>query len=800
MIPQSITGALLLCTALTTAIHSAAQTQAQTQDSSQSACASGTTCRQADQLDWVPYANLPLALRSPRALHCEGTYFDPLADLDTSDDPGDDDILAHASASEMQGDTVRLSGDVLLNQGYRQLRGDRARYNAALGTGTLAGSVELREPGILLRGDSAWMNGNTGEAILDNGQFVIHSEHIRGEAQKITRRKDDIIELLSARYSYCPPVAEVWALHAEQLELNMDEGVGTARKAKISIGDVPVFYLPYIKFPIDERRKTGFLWSELGKDSSGGLDFATPYYINLAPNYDVTLTPRLIADRGVMGEVQARYWGPISGFWEVGGSYIGSDEAYSDDFPNQGSSRWLLEARQTGLAGERWRTSINYSEVSDEDYLSDIGTTGLDVRQSTHLAQRGQLDYLGDNWQAELRFEQFQTIAKDIGDKPYKKLPAIGLNRTAAERDFALNLLYEGEYTYFDHAERLTGQRLYNEASINYPMAWIWGYVKPTAKYRHVNYRLDDPIALSNKSADTPDVGAPLLSLDGGLFFERDLKWSGSSLLQTLEPRLYYVWSDFEDQQGLPDFDTSELTFSYNHIFRETRFSGHDRIDDANQISAGLTTRIFDSTTGEEKLYASLGQIYYFDERRVQIDSAADEDDEGSSAIAAEFGFIPFENTDVTSSWLWNTNDSRLDETHLRVSYSNQGNYLFNLGYNYRRYKGSDPRFDDIDQIDISAAIPFAGNWSLFAQSLYDLNDNDSVNDLLGLEYNDCCWRIRVVHQRSLNQEFGSTAGSIVATRKATYLELQLKGLGGVGTRVTRILEEFIRGYESSDH
>jgi LPS-assembly protein len=752
-----------------------------------------------NQLDWVPYLNLPPELKSRRAEHCQGAYVDPMAGISTREDPSQEPINADANNSEMQDNLIKLSGGVSLQQGYRELKGDEVEYDTEAGTGTLHGNVEFREPGVYMQGESAWVNSQTGEARMSNGAFLVHDEHIRGSAEEIRRREDEIIELDAASYTYCPPTNEVWVLKAEELELDIENGVGTARKAKFTIKDTPFFYLPYLKFPIDDRRKSGFLWPDLGRDSSGGVDIATPYYLNLAPNYDMTLTPRWVADRGVLGEVQARYLGPVVGMWDVGGSYIDKDDRYKEDFPKEDGSRWLAYVDQKGLVKERWRTKIEYTEVSDNDYLNDIGTTELNVRQSTHLAQRGQLDYLGDNWLAEVRVEQFQTIAKDIQNNPYKKLPMVTLNRTATEQDYRVNILYEGEFTDFAHDTLLTGQRLYNEVGVNYPMSWIYGFLKGTAKYRHINYELDEDVLLDGEEQDSPNVGAPLASLDGGLFFERELQWADSALLQTLEPRLYYLWSDFEEQNGLPNFDTSQLTFTYNQIFRETRFSGRDRLDDANQVSAGITTRFIDPASGDQKLYASIGQIYYFEDRRVNVGGVMEEDSEGSSAIAAELGFMPWNDANFSSSWLYDTNNNKLDETHLQLSWSTDKNRIFNLGYNWRRYKGSDPRFQDINQIDFSTALPINENWAVFFQTLYDLDEEDSINDLVGVEYNDCCWRVRVVHQRNLNQTVGTAVGSLVETKKATYLEFQLKGLGGVGTRVSSILEEFIRGYQSSD-
>ena len=806
----AIAAAALACTLLASTIP-ANPARAQTPDANRATCSPGLEpdpgsganavgCQSSYQhLDWVPYQNLPAELQIQRAQHCGGGFLDPLRHLDTSIDPGEADIQGSATHSEIEGDVFRLSGGVRLQQGYRQLAGEHAEYDRVSGTGSLEGDVEFREPGILMRGERAWVDGRSGEAKLWDSQYVMHELHIRGGAGLIHRREDEIIDLESAYYSYCPPSNEIWRLSAEELELDIEEGVGTARKAKLKLKGHSVFYFPYLQFPIDDRRKSGFLWPELGKDSDGGLDFALPYYFNLAPNYDATITPRLIDDRGLLMEVQGRYLGPWLGLWEVGGAYIDGDKKYREENEGASGDRWLGTVDQAGLISQRWRTLVDYSKISDEDYLNDIGTSSLDVRQSTHLAQRGQLDYLGDGWQAEVRVEQFQTIAKDINTNPYKKLPQLSLYRTAPIEDYNPNVLFESEYTHFDHDALLTGQRLYNELGINYPMSRVWGELTPLLKYRQINYDLDDDIIAGPHNGSTPDVGAPLFSLDGSLFFERDLSWGDSNLMQTLEPRLFYLWADYEDQTGLPDFDTSRLTFSYNQLFRETRFSGHDRLNDANQVSVGLTTRIIDPATGIQRLNASIGQIYYFEDREVQVGVPEPTDMEGSSSIAAEFGMAPLDQLSFNSSWLWNTDDERLDETHIWMTYLSPGQRLFNVGYNYRRYTGIDPRVDDINQVDVSTHLPVAKHWSLFFQSLYDLDENDSINDVVGIEYNDCCWRVRLVHQRSLNQAFGSRVGSLVETRKSTFIEFQLKGLGGVGTRVTSILEDNIRGWKSSD-
>lgn len=746
-------------------------------------------------LDWHGNPPGPTDPAEPRASRCGGAYIDPLAGVDTSVDPSQMDIEASASQSEFQDNLVRLSGGVQAQQGYRQLRAEEAEFDRDKQLGSLHGNVELREPGLLMRGATGSINTDTGEAQLTASQFVFHELHTHGGADLARRRSDKIIELDDAYYSYCPPLQDQWMLYAGNVELDFEEGTGTARDAKIELGGVPVLYTPYFRFPLDDRRKSGFLWPEIGNDSNGGADVAAPYYFNLAPNYDATLTPRYINERGLLTELETRYLGENAGYWEVAGAWIGGDDEYQADFPQEDGDRWLAAIDQRGLFQQRWRTEIDFTNVSDDYYFSDLGTTSLQVAQSSHLAQLGRVNYLGDDWQAELRVEEFKTIARDIDTDAYSKLPQLSLQRSAIEQDFSPNLLLKSDYTYFDHDTETTGHRLYNAVGVSYPMNWIWGYLKPAAKYRQINYDLDESVYFDQQFEDNPDVGAPLIKLDGGLYFERDTSWG----LQTLEPRLYYLWADYEEQLGLPDFDTSELTFAYSQLFRETRFSGKDRLDDANQVSVGLTSRFIDPASGREKLTASIGQIYYFDDRRVNVGAATETDFEGSSAIAAEFNVSPLEELEFRSSWLWNTDENELDQSYLQMGYRGPNQLIVNLGYSYRRYRGNDPDISDIDQVDFSSYLPVNQEWSLFLRSLYDLGESERVNDMAGIEYNNCCWRVRLVYQRFLDQKKGVNVNSLVEYENAAYLQFQLKGLGGIGTRVSSMLEEFIRGYKDSD-
>ncbi|CAN0598691.1 unnamed protein product, partial [Ectocarpus sp. 12 AP-2014] len=293
----------------------------------------------------------------------------------------------------------------------------------------------------------------------------------------------------------------------------------------------------------------------------------------------------------------------FNGEWAVGGSYIGNDDQYASDFPDANDSdRWLANVRHRGLYGQRWRSQINYTRVSDVDLIRDLETSRLDSRRDVNLLQLGQVDYLGDSWLVNLQAQQFQPLAEDIRED-YRKLPQLTAQYRGRGTPFALNPIGLIQYSNFDSpdANRVVGQRLYAEAGVTYPMSWEYGFLRSTAKYRTLDYQLDRPADLLDTQ---PTARSGLMSVDGGLFFERQTNLAGNTILQTLEPRIYYLYSEYDEQTDQPDFDSAELTFNYNQLFRDTRFSGRDRLDDANQMAIGLTTRFLDEQTGEERFNA----------------------------------------------------------------------------------------------------------------------------------------------------------------------------------------------------
>lgn len=755
-------------------------------------------------LDWAPLAAVPESLLDRECLNCGGRYIDPLAQHAGGSPPEKSEIRARADRSRLQGNDVVLIGEANAVQGYRHMRSDQVEINRQDESATLLGNVTLREPGVLLQGDRARIYSQSGEAEMYNSQFTFHEEHMRGTADMLERDSEGMIHVHNGTLTYCPPGDDDWAVLSKEMDVDLDEGLATAHHATVEVKGVPVFYTPWLRLPLDDRRRTGFLWPDFGNDSSGGLDISVPVYFNLAPNYDALYAPRYIEERGLDHEMQLRYLHPWVGQWLAGGAYLKNDEKYRDQVPaGDGTDRWLGVLRQDGLFDQRWRSRIDYSKASDVDYMRDLETANLDAQRKTSLLQLASLDYLGDSWLMNLRAQQFQSLADDI-KKDYEELPQFTSEYRSDGTPFELEPILLAQYSNFGAQEDIvTGQRLYGEAGLSYPMLWRFGSLQPTLKYRQVDYALSEPSDPREFTDDSPSAGAPLFNVDGRLIFERETSIAGRNLFQTLEPRVYYLYSEEEDQANQPVFDSAELTFTYYQLFRETRFSGHDRLDDANQISAGLTSRYIDDASGRDLASASIGQIYYFQDRNVRLLDEGPPIQETSSEIAGELTFAPTNHIDLRTSMVWDPHKSNLNSGFAQGSYKTDNGGIFNLGYSYRRYANTVITQPQTEEASASGYLPLDNNWSIFAAMNYSIEDNLSVEDMVGVEYDTCCWTVRMLQLRYYNNVSGQIPDfSNPDLERETTLQFQflLKGMGGFGNRITNIMQNMIRGFDGREY
>lgn len=755
-----------------------------------------------ERLGWMSAADisqLPLVDRPRVEPTCGGAWVTPIGPGASTDDTGQNDIVALAdSLSYRDNGEAVLEGGVRIKQSGRLLEADSGYITQNRDYGRFDGNIRLAEPGLLLTGDQAVININTKAGQLLSSEFVSSQMHAHGRAERIRRYSDGVTVIDRGIYTTCAPGSRSWSFEARDIELNPNTGVGKVYDAKLRIGDVPVLYVPYYRFPIDDRRQTGILVPRFGSTNDGGLDFSLPVYLNLAPQYDATLTPRLLTERGAMLEGEFRYLTQGFGSGEISGAILPDDQQTGLD-----RKSGIYKHRADWDSGWSFRTELNY--VSDNAYFTDLGTD-LTIANRTHQERVGEISYTKDDWNFTGRVQGFQTIDPGLvdADRPYSRLPQLLLtNQPANLPGWQPGL--RAELANFQRniddgsADEINGVRLRLDPSLRYRYSRPWGYVQPGVKLSHLQYALEGDGVIGE---DNPSLTLPTVSLDSGLVFER-LRSDGGS--QTLEPRLYYLYSPYRDQINLPNFDTANTTFSYDQLFRDTRFSGSDRIDDANQVSVGLTSR-WSNSEGFENLQASLGQIIYLRDRQVRLPltcnplqpvtclGSAPIGRSPSSSFAGNVTARPNEEVSFFADALMDPEGGRLSQYSVAASILPQeGSRLYNAGYRFRR---DDPTIGQkaVSQTQLSFVQPLGVNWKVLGLWNYDIKAKESQEALFGVSYESCCWSVSLF-KRSFLADAALTSSSADRERNAVFVEITLKGLAGFNSGVDSLLEKNVFGY-----
>lgn len=744
----------------------------------------------AAELDWRPRAELPAGVQARLPAFCDGGYLAPEGAA------GGDELFAGApdtgqplrasglSARYEIDRELYLSGDVRLQQGRFVVTGDEARYDQAAGAVSVSGPLVSRGDGFLLTGERADYDLGSGRFDINTATFLLHGPEMRGSARSLARISENQVEISGGSLTTCAPGRNDWALVASEIVLDRAEGFGTARHVRLEVRDIPVFYWPYASFPIDDRRKSGFLYPAFGTSNAGsGLYLSTPYYLNLAPHYDATLNPQYIHGRGLFNEVEGRY---LSRFGEsvLQLGYIGNDVEYQDENPGADGERWALDFSTRAQLGGGWAGYGDYSVVSDDDYLSDLNRT-LEINQATHLQRRGGFRYRDRSQFFEAYLNGYQTINDRIAaaDKPYAQLPEVLYGVTT---DFGLlETSLESQYSWFyrDNTgltglDRANGQRLRLLPEVAVPLRAQWGFARPSVTLDHTRYQLDD-----YDPGSSIERTVPVVEWDSGLYFDRQSSLFDIPYNQSLEPRLYYAWADADaDQDDIPDFDTALKSFSFDRLFQRNRFSGGDRVGDANQLTVALTSRFNDLLTGAERARVSLGQVYYYDDREVTLDGLG-ADNRSDSPLAGELVLRPLDTFDIRSSGLWDARTRKTEEGRSQlVFHSADYRYLASIGHTYSR--------DSFEQSDIGAVFPVTDRVSLIGRWVYDSQLDRTVGTLAGLEYNNCCWSVQLVNQSYLTDD------SELDNR--ILFQVQLKGLGGSSGSSSQI-SEAIYGFDERE-
>ena len=843
----------------------------------------GLKSRSADysHLDWVPREQLTAAQLAETGPYCSGAYVEPIRPgMNDKTSKSDAPTFIGAKASRYQQDQqiASLAGDVVMRQGSMQVEADEANLYQAENRGELNGNVRVRDNGALIVGDHADVQLDTGEAKVDNAEYVMHKSRVRGNALYAKRAENAIIRLKDGTYTTCEPNSNAWQLKGNNITLNPATGFGTATNVTLRVKDIPVLYTPYIYFPIDDRRQSGFLPPTIGSGSDTGMMLVTPYYFNLAPNYDATLYPRYMSKRGLLMEGEFRYL-TESSEGQFGAAYLNDEDDDRKLQSDYEKTRYMYNWQHKGGLDSRVMTEVDYTKISDPYYFQDLQTDQLGVKSvSDFVNQQGAVSYRGDTYTARINAQAFE-LASVSNLTPYNRLPQITFNGFLPQTPGGLNFAYQTELVRFDRdlqtgtfvdedggplnadgtvgtprldnniqgLARATGDRLNLAPTVSLPLDWTYGFVKPQLKYQYTQYQLDldsigkSQIAAQNAAAaaaGTDNVngqfdtnqnrGVPIASIDSGLYFDRNTQWFGKNYRQTLEPRLFYLYVPEKNQEDIPVFDTSEYTFNYASLFRDNRFSGSDRVGDENKLSLGVTNRWIEDN-GFERQRISVGQALYFKDREVQLPGVDAKDRKDAQAnvspYALEYEYRWNRDWRTTADYNWDpdSHSPRSGSAMFHYQPEDNPNKVINAGYRYRNDQviynqntgkwqfGGDygtpgqpgyvKDYYKIQQHDFSVIWPVVPQWNAISRWQYDYNRNRTLEAFGGFEYDNCCWKLRLINRYWVSyDEFSQEAPQNEKGDHGIFLQIVLKGLGGVvGTKVESFLDKGIQGYRERE-
>ncbi len=684
------------------------------------------------------------------------------------------DISADGAVAELDEEKTTFSGAVELVQGDVQMYADELVVDRASGVVDAKGDVLMLHPDIRVAGGAASYQLANGHGQIEQASYRIPSTQARGDAGRAELLGEGRSKYQEITYTTCRPGDSDWLLTAEALELDQVEGLGTARNASMRFLGVPILYAPIFTFPIDDRRRSGLLVPSIGQSDKTGIDVRVPYYFNLAENYDLTLTPRMMSKRGVMLGGEFRFLTEKTG-GTLAAEYLPDDREFNNEARIGASLNSYAQLNARSSANLR----LNY--VSDDEYLNDFGTS-LAATSATHLERAGEVRYFGKTWDFLGRIQHYQTIDPAIPAvaRPYSRLPQLLLGLENPDGVAGTTYLLGAEYVNFDRKNALHGSRVDLFPAISLPLRNSWSFVEPKVGARYTAYQLaDTPAGIG----DSPTRFTGMFSVDSGMYFDRSANYFGTDTTQTLEPRMYYLYVPYRDQDDQPLFDTAKFDFRYDNLFRDNRFNGPDRFGDANQVTLALTNRTISGETGEELLRASIAQTIYFEDRRVTLLPGAPPETDSTSPLLGELTAQLGAGWHTRAGLAWNPHqgsNGTVDQSLVEFGYRDGDRHLFNAAYRMRK--------DVTEQTDFAAFWPLGDQATLIGRYNYSLRDNRVIEALAGVEYGRCCWRVR-----ALVRQYADGTGD--DQNVSFLLQLELNGLGRFGDDIDQILERGIYGY-----
>ncbi len=766
---------------------------------------------------------------------CQGSYqaltLDPLVHADEIQVLADEVSVYPEGRSTLRGHVEVRQSQSVVNAETATIYRD-ARTNQVTNI-VLLGGVHYLEPGRLMIAKRATINPQDKSGHVEEVLYRFNNQHAGavlpawGRARWAERFANQDYLLRKATYTTCAPKDNAWQIQASQITLDHAHSKAIARSALLRIADWPVLYTPYLSFPTAKERKSGFLMPHPGYSNVGGFDLALPYYWNIAPNYDATIVPHVYTFRGLMMGGDFRFLTENS-TGIAAGNFLPKDRAFNQfittnqsEFPSLrgvSSDRWSFLLHENTAFSNNLYLHINYRQVSDDYYLQDF-SSNLEIMTENQLLRQGDLTYTTDHWLFSGTLQSYQTlhpINQSAISDIYERLPQLLASASYHDLPMRANFNLLGEFDYYrwpaQNAMQPQGPRYHLNPILSFPRVKPWGYITPSLQLVENYY---DVSYIGGMGASSFNRTIPRYSIDSGLTFERLAAMTGKAYTQTLEPRLYYLYVPFHNQTPVPVYDSAYMIFNNDQLFRTNRFSGFDRIGDANQLAYALTSRWLSEETGLEKASLSIGQIRYFRDRRVQLCYQQDGSCIDSplllgflSPIAKSSPIASRAMYKLSSTWMasgdyvWDTYTNSTNNGNLNIHYQPELNHILSFGYTYLadgnllQVTNEGIHNNPLHQATLAYAWPLTERWSSLGAYSYNISKSYSMMTFVGLQYDNCCWAMRLIGGRTFKSISPNTL--IPQYNNNIYLQLLLKGLGSVASSdPASTISSYLPGYRN---
>ena len=669
------------------------------------------------------------------------------------------------------GNQIDIQEKIRITSGDSIITADQASYDEQLGVLTIPNNISFENNDLIIFGKSAEIKTKDKTTIINNANYQIFSIPARGTAGEI-RMQNNNIDLSQVTFSTCTSIDDSWELSARSIKIDNQAGIGEARNLVFNFKDIPILFLPYLSFPTGDQRKSGLLTPSFGKSSKKGIEISLPYYWNIASNIDLKTTPTLMTKRGMMLSSELRYMtAHQNGVTQI--DYLPNDDKTK-------KSRTYISHNQVLNLSSNWRMNLNGEYVSDNNYFEDLTGT-MSSTSRTHLLREIQLEKFSENWFMKIGMDHYQIIDDSVIDekKPYRRLPYFNFSGFLHNDKLGLNYVLDSEIVFFDKPETIRGSRFHMMPEISAPLNFNGIEITPAIGMDLTKYNLHNSNQnyLSNNTA-SPERAVPIYSLDLTGVFKKT--WKNGGYSQTLEPRILGVYIPYRNQDDFPIFDTIVPDMNLIQMFRKNRYVGQDRLGDTSQITYGITTKVFAADKAMPLFGFTLGQIRYFKDRKVAL-PAETKLTEDSSGYMAMMNMTLNKNWSMKLGHMWNTYSNKSMKTTARFQYKSEQSEIFNLTYRYRR--------NMLKQMDVSFSWPVRDQWNVVGRYNYSILDRRVLEHFVGLEYESCCWGIRLITRKHLAYRNGETDSSV-------SLEFIFKGLTNLGDPVESLLGRGILGYD----